>query len=197
MAQPSLCMAEELDADTKEQQVLGLRLARGDKAAFDSVVDLYAPFVRRRLARRLLGWQQADAEDVTQDVFVHVYLKARAFRGGSSLQTWLTRITINRCRTLQRRKWLKLDRLWRAIRERAAACDALEQDETARCVRAAVQTLPLREREVVVMYYLEELTVCDIAAVLQMSQGAVNVRLHRARKRLQASLTQYGGRTSA
>ena len=196
MAETSLCMAEELDAGQDQERLLGLRLGAGERTAFNEVVRQHGPWVTR-LARRLLCWKQAEAEDATQDVFVHVYLKAHTFRGQSSLRTWLTRITINRCRTLQRKKWLKLDRLWRAIREQPAASAAAEQDEVAVNVRRAVQRLPMRKREAVVMYYLEEMTVGSIAAVLQVTQSAVNVRLHRARKRLEQSLAQYGGRSDA
>jgi RNA polymerase sigma-70 factor (ECF subfamily) len=128
---------------------------------------------------------------------VQVYLKARTFRGESSLETWLTRITINRCRSLQRRKWLSLDQLWRATREATSSEPVVGHDELESRVRTALQRLPRRQREVIVMYYLEEMSTSQVAAVLHATEGAVNVRLHRARKRLEALLAPSGGRRHA
>src|SRR5439155_22565197 len=116
-----------------------------------------------------------------------------SFRGDASLATWLTRVTINRCRTHQRLRWLSRRRFDRQrpprLSEEAPGADhdVLRDDTTAR-VRAAVQSLRPRDREVIVLFYLEELAGADIADLLGISTGAVDARLHRARKRLKEKL---------
>src|SRR5436309_10019806 len=77
------------------------RFAGGQAASFEQAVALYQAKVAR-LASRLLGWR-ADVDDVVQDVFLTALSKAHTFRGDASLWTWLTAITVNRCRSQQRR----------------------------------------------------------------------------------------------
>jgi RNA polymerase sigma factor (sigma-70 family) len=191
MSQSRVRMIDPADDRTEQEAALGRRLAGGDERAFDEVIRRYSADVQR-LARRILGWRHAEAEDVAQDVFVQVFLKRAAFRGDSSLKTWLTRITVNRCRSVQRRKLLSLAGLWNILHPRQPAGPSGDED-TAHGVRAAVLRLPAREREVVVMYYLEEMPAAEVAAVLNLSATAMNVRLHRARKRLEHLLADYRG----
>ena len=173
---------------------LPARFAAGKAGAFEEVVALYQPRVER-LARRLLGWRGGDVEDVVQDVFLAALTGARSFRGGSSLWTWLTAITLNRCRRHVRRAALtRRFREWlgRQPRDTDTAADrgALEDESGAR-VRAAVASLPPRDREVIVLYYLEGRAVAEIGEALRASPGAVEVRLHRARQKLRGMLSDW------
>lgn len=158
---------------------------------FERLVALHEPRVRR-LARRLLGWRGASTvDDIVQDVFLAALKNLSRFRGDASVETWLMRITINRCRSHQRRQLLTLRwlRKPRGEPEASAGADARTlTDETRSRVRAAVAKLPTKEREVVVLNYLEELPVSEIATLLSLSRGAVDVRLHRARRRLKELL---------
>jgi RNA polymerase sigma factor (sigma-70 family) len=165
---------------------LGERVALADDAhAFDTLVCIHAPRVRR-LARRLLGWN-GDVEDVVQEVFLTALKRMGSFRGDSSVATWLTAVTINQCRTHQRRALLRLDwlRRWKPSEPHP---DNPGRDEVGQRVRQAVAKLPQRDREVIVLFYLEELPVADIAELLRISNNAVDVRLHRARARLKPLL---------
>jgi RNA polymerase sigma-70 factor (ECF subfamily) len=159
-------------------------------ASFEQLVALHEPRVRR-LAHRLLGWRGGgDVDDVVQEVFLVLLNKLDCFRGESSLATWLTRVTINRCRTHQRTRWLRL-RLHRPPHFSEAGPPADQhavRDEVNARVRSAVAALGARDREVIVLFYLEELPSSDIAALLGISSGAVDVRLHRARRRLKEKL---------
>src|SRR5215217_5846336 len=80
---------------------LAERLARGEADAFDELVGLHETRLTR-LPYRLLGWR-GDVADVVQEVFLSALLHASRFRGEASLGTWLTRITVNKCRSHQRR----------------------------------------------------------------------------------------------
>jgi RNA polymerase sigma-70 factor (ECF subfamily) len=191
-------------ANIDDAQLAG-RFARGDEGAFEEVVLLYQERVAR-LAHRLLAWKP-EAEDVVQDVFLSALQARRRFKGDSSLWTWLTRITINRCRAYQRMRWLRLKSLQQALglasrrpatggdvstsRHAPPADQRCEADETCAIVRAAVAALEARDREAVVLFHLEHRSVADITALTGDSGGAVQVRLHRARKRLKASLADF------
>jgi RNA polymerase sigma-70 factor (ECF subfamily) len=176
---------------THEEADLAGRFAAGEAGAFDAAVERFSPRVAR-LAQRLLGWRDGggiSVEDVVQDVFVAALRKRRSIRGKGNLWPWLATITVNRCRSHGRRA-----RLWRRWFHRQAepstvrvspSADRLSaQAETCQRVRDAVEKLSTKDREVVVLYHLEELSVAEIVAILGTSRGAIDVRLHRARKRL-------------
>jgi RNA polymerase sigma-70 factor (ECF subfamily) len=107
------------------------------------------------------------------------------------------RITINQCRTQQRKRYVR----WKAIKTliarqwhlSAAASEndtiPSEGDETKQRVQQAVAQLKPKDREVIVLYYLEEMDVKRMSEVLGLSINSVNVRLHRARERLRKPLS--------
>jgi RNA polymerase sigma-70 factor (ECF subfamily) len=172
---------------------LARRLVAGEAAAFDEVVALYAPRVSR-LVYRLLGWSggAGEVEDVVQDVFVSVLRHARSFGGRSSLSTWITSIAVNQCRSLRRRLGARVRAMAavfaKARPDHGAADGQAMRDDESRRVREAIVRLKPADREVIVLHYLEETDVETIAEILSVSKNAVEVRLHRARKRLRALL---------
>ena len=145
-----------------------------------------------RLAHRLLGWQDG-AEDVVQEVFLSALKSLSKFNGLSSLDTWLTAITVNKCRNHRRKRLLWLKFLTASRNGRPRELDGGPERAGARCEtawhgRRAVQDLPAKYREVVVLRYLEEMDMDEICEVLGLARGAVDVRLHRARSRLKDAL---------
>lgn len=165
---------------------------RGDPPAFETVVAEHRQRVTG-LVYRLLGWSD-DVEDVVQDVFVAVLNNLAKFRGEAQLGTWIYRIAVNVCRRHRRRRMLRL-RFWRPTGELpeagAETPDSRGRRETSARVRAAVVGLPAGYREVVVLRYLEELPVLDIAVILGLSRNAVEVRLSRAREQLKQVLGNW------
>ncbi|MFZ5817929.1 MAG: sigma-70 family RNA polymerase sigma factor [Bacillota bacterium] len=138
------------------------------------------------------------AEDIFQEVFTRVYLQRHRFRGESSIKTWICRITINLCRD-KLRSWA-VRRVLVAGEELISllvppAPDVEEQVlvEADRAeLLAAIMELPVEYREVVLLYYYEELETVEVAAALGLSQGTVRSRLFRARARLRAMLERGG-----
>lgn len=187
---PSIASGVRLAGPEADPGGLVARAARGDALAFAQVVMRYQVRVTG-LAYRLLGWQ-ADVEDVVQDVFLSVLRNLPSFRGESRFTTWLYRITVNECRRARRKRLLRLD-FWRRAATRSFSATATELESTGRQeaseqVRAAVRKLPARCRDVVVLRYLEELPVVEIGRILGLRPNAVEVRLSRARRQLQAAL---------
>jgi RNA polymerase sigma-70 factor (ECF subfamily) len=156
-------------------------------SGFDRLVAEHQQRVTR-LVYRLLGWR-GEVEDIVQDVFLAAFKRRETFRDESSQWTWLAAIAINRCRTYRRRKLLEFRWLKRARPNSAVERNPnLERDETAQRVRQAVAALPDRDREVIVLYYLEDWSVADISRATGISAGTIDVRLHRAREKLRKSL---------
>ncbi|HEV8607439.1 MAG TPA: sigma-70 family RNA polymerase sigma factor [Tepidisphaeraceae bacterium] len=178
-------LATELD-----EKSLAQRFAEGDAAAFEAVVALHRPRITR-LVYRLLGWP-ADVDDMVQEVFLAALTKCRRFRGESGLATWLTVIALNKCRSHRRgllSRWRTLRRVSRRPAPVQSAADAgAMRDDTLAQVREAIKKLGGRDREVIVLHYLEDRGVNEMAGLLKLKQNAVEVRLHRARQRLKKLL---------
>jgi RNA polymerase sigma factor (sigma-70 family) len=189
----SAVLTTRLTAGPDDTGDLAARIARGETGVFDELVRLYSIRVAR-LAHRLLGWD-GDVEDVVQDVFVAALQNAGRFKGDSSLWTWMTVITVNRCRSHHRRR--KVIRrvmgilLARRMEQADPADSASLGDEISREVRTAVAALKPVFREAIVLFYLEHKSVAEISRLVRASPATVEVRLHRARKKLRSSLKAF------
>ncbi|SFE00433.1 RNA polymerase sigma-70 factor, ECF subfamily [Paenibacillus catalpae] len=128
------------------------------------------------------------ADDIAQDVFLKVYQSIGAFRGASSIRTWLLALTrntaINYKRTAFMRRVLLVGRT--AAHEGkspSAEQEAMEQELTSE-IWSAVLELPVKLREVLVLHARYEMTTKEIADALELPEGTVKTRLSRARKRM-------------
>jgi len=179
-----------------------------DPPPADPRVDaLFVEFSSRvyGLARRF-GFTPEEAEDGVQEVFLKVQRKIATFRGDAALSTWLYRVAVNVLRDHRRR----LQRQKRVLPLRGAPDqeepveagiegdepspgERMERAERAALVRAALERLPDRFREVLVLRELEGLSYRDIGRILDLPQGTVESRIHRARLRLAADLKRLEG----
>jgi RNA polymerase sigma-70 factor (ECF subfamily) len=183
--------------DTIDGELL-TRLAAGEPEAFDLLIERHEPVVKRQ-ARRLLGWR-IDADDVVQEVFLALWRGHSHFRGESALSTWLLTITIRECRRKLRREYLRekiVGQLRIVASNFAVAKDPwlIDPDENQRVV-AAVTALPVKLREVVVLHYLEGLSIEEAASALGLKRSVVDVRLNRARSKLAEALRDDDSRGS-
>jgi RNA polymerase sigma-70 factor (ECF subfamily) len=172
-----------------DDEILAVRFQEGDATAFDDIVAAYQDRVLR-LAYRLLGWSP-DAEDVVQEVFISALEHLDGFRGEARLSTWLTALTVNKCRSHRRRKLLRMRgfaRLANSVRIVAEPRQSDVSSDIADQVRCAVQRLSATCREVVVLRYFEELSVKEISEILHIPVNTVEVRLSRARRKLKENL---------
>jgi RNA polymerase sigma-70 factor (ECF subfamily) len=151
---------------------------------------------------------EAEAEDAAQETAIKVYLNLQNFRGDSQFRTWVLSIARNeglgRLRKQGSRREDSLDAgtdeqtgdytpailtSWREV-----PLEALERKELGAMLREAIDGLPEIYRNVVQLRDIEEMDVRETAGALGISEGAVKVRLHRARALLQRSLTpRLGG----
>jgi len=145
---------------------------------------------------------EAEAEDAAQETAIKVYRNLHLFRGDSQFRTWVLSIARNeglgRLRRAENRREDSLDALtedqagdftpailmiWREV-----PAEALERKELGTLLRQAIEGLPEIYRNVVLLRDIEEMDVREAAAALGITEGAVKVRLHRARAMLQRDL---------
>lgn len=168
-----------------------LRMERTDpEEAFDRFVAESHGSIRR-LVHRLLGWK-LDPDAVVQDAYLAAWSAWSRRPTDEGIDSWLKRIAINKCRGAMRREMVRSRwRKWIGLPPDAGLdADRVEVDETARQVREAVRRLQAMDREVIVLHYLESMDVDAMAASLGIGRNAVEVRLHRARKRLEPLLAR-------
>jgi RNA polymerase sigma-70 factor (ECF subfamily) len=177
-------------------------LADGPPLTPETVFREYAPRIYH-IARRMLG-NDADAEDVTQDVLVQVIRKLDTFRGDAQLGTWLHRVTVNAALAFRQKR---ANRQKRETHD--ADTDTLEEAagpvrrwnigpdepvlaaEQAEVIEGAIGELPEPFREVYVLADVEGLPNQEIADLLNLSVPAVKSRLHRARLRMRDALAPH------
>ncbi|MBP7868215.1 MAG: RNA polymerase sigma factor [Acidobacteria bacterium] len=128
-----------------------------------------------------------DAQDLVQETFCRAMEAAGRFRGESGTYTWLYAILRNTC--LNRRRglfrWFSLDRSHDREDGRPGPGAWVEAQETRGLMDALLTRLPFRHREVILLRYVDELKITEIAATLRVSPGTVKSRLHHAVRRLQ------------
>jgi len=178
------------------------RLKAGDKAACAECIEIHSPTIYR-LALHLME-NETDAEDVMQETFMSAFKAIDSFEGRSGLGTWLYRIAYNAAMARLRKPnpyTVPVEEAATEIKQLAIPeqlfdwCCLPEEDFESSEVRSelekAIHDLPESLKTVFVLRELEGLSTSDTAATLDMSQGAVKVRLHRARLWLRERLTPY------
>ena len=169
---------------------------QGDRGAFDELVK--ATYQRvHGLALRLTG-NEHDADDVVQDTYVRAFRSLQKFRGDARFSTWLHRITANSASTyLGRRqrdsRHADIDGVIELADHREANDPefVLQNGAVGQRLRRALDNLPERLRNVVVLRDVHGMSHREIAEELQISEAAAKVRLHRARARLRDGLIAW------
>jgi RNA polymerase sigma-70 factor, ECF subfamily len=183
------------------------RLRGGDAVALEEVMEQFAPRVHR-LAYGITR-NEADAEEVVQDVFLRLFRKIDAFEGRSALGTWIYRIAVNTALIKRRGKRAALEVLLEdhlpAFRDdghregdRAMLLadwsetpeEELLSGETREIVRRMIAGLPDHYRVVLLLRDMEELSNEETAEILDDTVASVKSRLHRARMALREQLTR-------
>jgi RNA polymerase sigma-70 factor (ECF subfamily) len=163
---------------------------RGEPGAFDEMVRLTHRSVYS-LAYRIVG-NAEDAADVVQDTYVRAWRSLRGFRGESNFATWLYRIASNTALTHVKRRARAGIAVGPDELPDVAIEDATEQQADADVLEAALARLPAAHRAVVVMKDVYGLSCEEIAAEMGSTEGAIKVRLFRARQRLADELSSAG-----
>lgn len=160
------------------------RAARGDRAAFDELMRRHEDRVFAVCLRIMRN--RESTLDAVQETFLTFFRKADQFRGDSQFSTWLYRVAVNTCYDLLRRmKRRPADPLPEGYEPPDRRVDAaLSSVELRPGLTTALASLSEEFRTTLVLADVEGLPIGEVAEILQVAQGTVKSRLHRARKEL-------------
>lgn len=125
------------------------------------------------------------AEDAVQETFLKVYRKFDTFRGECSEKNWILKIAIHTCKDLQRSKWFRhIDRRITLETIPEPLMPLVQEDSD---LINAIFSLPAKERQIIMLYYYEGMTLTEVAQVMEVSSAALSKRL----KKIRIKLKQY------
>lgn len=183
-----------LDEATSDEQGLVARLGAADPGAVGEVYDRHHRAVRA-FASRLLG-EEASAEDLVHEVFVALPRAMKGYRFESSLRTFLISIAVNHARHHLRaatRRRAAMARLALETEGKVADPEQMQRrKELAVLLTKALDTLPLDMRVAFVLCEVEQRSSREVAEITSVPEGTVRTRLHHAKKKLRAALSQEG-----
>lgn len=154
---------------------------------FEELIYTYSDYLYR--VAFIYTKDERVAEEVVQDIFFNFYRKRDQYDGKASLKTYLTKMTRNRSydylRSWKRAKWVFFERFKEATG--GTETNYIRQEERGEITKA-VFTLPVKYREVLLLYYYEEHSVKEIAVFFNSPESTVKTRLQRARQKLKQVL---------
>lgn len=126
------------------------------------------------------------AEDAVQETFFKVYKNYDKFDGGNGEKTWITRIAINVCKDMLRSAWNRRVNVVEQLND--IPCEAPSADGADNTLLAAIMQMKPRYKEVLLLFYYEDMKIADIAVALKAPESTISVRLKRAREILKKQL---------
>ena len=165
-------------------------IAAGKKEAFSTLYQMYAD----KVYNTALSYSKnvEDAEEITQDVFVKIFKNAAAFKGESSLNTWIYRITVNTSLN-----YLKKKNRFSFFKNKLATGESvefvhpgvlLENKEKAAALFKAMDGLPETQKTAFILSYIEDLPRKEVADIMEVTLKAVESLLQRAKKNMRVKL---------
>jgi len=172
---------------TDDEGSLVARSRNGDWQAFAELIRNHQNMIHS-LAFRMSG-SSGDAQDLTQETFIHAYRGLASYRGDSKFSSWLYRIALNLCI-----RWRKREEQRRNAHIGWAEFEANQANpgSDSERVREALQALPPKQRAAVVLTVYDGMTHAEAAAVLGCAEATLSWRLFAARRRLSALLKDGG-----
>jgi RNA polymerase sigma factor (sigma-70 family) len=189
----------QTDAAPADQELIARTLA-GDGTAYGQIVERFQRKIYR-VAFAIVR-DEAEADTVTQDTFILAYTNLARFQGRSELETWLTRIAINRSRdSLRRRRFVNLFSFDSESEERTAIIEPVderpdpEREIMGRQLRVAIEraerTLSAQQKVIFRLRHYEERSLEEIAEMLGLAAGTVRAHLFRAIHKVRKELGEW------
>jgi RNA polymerase sigma-70 factor (ECF subfamily) len=185
-----------IDLQARRKEMLAIRSAqRGDPAGFQFIYEKYKTYVYSLCLR--MTHDPTLAEDLTQDIFLHVWRKVASFKGTAMFRTWLYRVSVNMVLLYFRRHKMNTFSL---DNETSLASTEIRIAETAHqpdmeehiSLRRTLHTLSPRYRRVLMLHDLHGYRHEDISHLLGITSGASRSQLHKARVKLRLALGAPG-----
>ena len=171
---------------------LAARLRAGERAAAGEFVDMYHEQIY--LFMRRLGHDRQISEDLTQESFLQAWQHIGQLRNGTALTGWLYRIASNvsklHWRKHKDKETASIEGIGIKVQEgNDTGCDIVEHKEQLDRLKNAVEQLPMKLKQVVVLHYLQHLTIAEAAEAAGIRQGTFKSRLNRALETLRKQFT--------
>lgn len=175
------------------------QVLKGDQNAYGELVEIYKDKVFQ-LCFRMLG-NRHEAEDMAQEAFVKAYVNIHTFNTKLKFSTWLYRIATNLCIDRIRKKkpdyYLDaevagtdgLNMYSQIASDTEDPSDEVESLELHDTIQKEIMKLPEKYRSVIVLKYIEELSLKEIGEILDMPIGTIKTRIHRGREALRKQLS--------
>ncbi len=181
------------------EQQLVKRIMQGETHAFDSLINPYKNYLLKVIFSFTKNTQ--DSEEVLQEISLKIFQSLGSF-SGKSFKSWITRITINHCIDLQRKKRIQPVSLEELVENNFSGeveikdpaespKDQLLTKEKDALLFQALENLPEDYRSTLKLFYFSELSNREIAQKLDVSPRTIESRIYRARKMLEESLRDY------
>jgi RNA polymerase sigma factor (sigma-70 family) len=171
---------DEFKHESNEDQLVWLMEEYGDM-----VIRLAYTYVK----------QKQLAEDISQEVFISCYQNLDRFEKKAAYKTWLYRITVNKCKDALK-SWSFRNIFYKEAISSIIASGSKNMDsdmvelEEKEMIFKNVISLPIKLREAIILHYYEELSIQEIAELLNLSPNTVKTRLHRARHSLKSVIKE-------
>ncbi len=170
-------------------------IQNGDKDKFTILVNTY----KESVFRIALGYMhsKADAEDIVQDVFIKAYQAIGSFKGNSEFSTWLFRITVNTCLNAISKKVRgsfiqrteeTISKLFNVRSHEKNPEETMVKSELDKAIRKAIESLPKQQKTAFTLRRYEDLYQSEISKIMEISEGAVEQLLQRAKANLNKKL---------
>jgi len=178
------------------------RAIAGDERAYAEIVERYRPQIFNLIIRMVRT--REEAEDLTQETFIKAFHSLLSFNAEYAFSTWLYKIAVNNCIDFFRKKRLlttsidtpivakdgELQRELPDEGDRSPDSGLIEQEHK-NYIQAAIDSLPVKYREAIVLRHVHDKSYEEISAVLQIPIGTVKVRIFRAREMLKRKLRDH------
>lgn len=170
------------------------RVQSGDTASFACLLDRYSRPVYS-LVYRIVNSRE-DAEELSQDIFLKVFKNLSGFKGDSSFSTWLYRIAYNTAVSFVRKKKQEFLAIEESLLDNVTEADLEEMygredaEERYRNLEHALELLHPEEKGIILLFYMRDKTIEEIAGISGLSVVNVKTKLHRIRKKLYVILTK-------
>ena len=171
---------------------MGLAL-RGDEAAYARIMRHYSPMITKQMMRYTRN--RLEQEELVQEVFVEAYKSLRSYKARAPFEHWLRRIATNVGYQFWRKKGRRQQE--HSLQEADVlrilhSAEPIPPSDAGEIVHQILQELPLPDRQIVTLIYLEGLSLAETAERIGWTTAVVKVRAFRARKRLRKVLDRLG-----
>jgi RNA polymerase sigma-70 factor (ECF subfamily) len=182
-------LANDNEQHRDKQDSLAARLRSGDREAAAELVDAY--YEQIYLFMRRLGHDRQASEDLTQEIFFNAWHHIGQLKDGKALNGWLYRIASNvsklHWRRHKHREVIGIEGIEMPHNVKAESVK-VEHSEQLELLKDAVERLPVKLRETIILHYMQQLTIAEAAEAAGLNQGTYKSRLNRALKTLRKEI---------